>query len=208
VADLTPQPEQVSPRIFDNRLLERLSRAHPRLPIFLYGPCIFALISYALLNGSILQTTGCLLAGYVLWTLTEYLGHRFVFHLTLPGQLGARLHFLIHGVHHQYPNDPWRLVMPPLMSLPVLGLACTVTWLLFGAERFAPVFAGYLLGYVFYDTLHYELHHGAQSSPVLSWLKRAHMLHHFRDDERAFGISCPWMDYLFGTAIRESAGRS
>ena len=50
---------------------------------------------------------------------TEYLLHRFVFHLEPDSRWGRRLHFIIHGVHHDFPHDPMRLVMPPSVSIPL-----------------------------------------------------------------------------------------
>ncbi len=203
---MDPRQSADSPKIFENALLEKLSRAHPRLPVVMYGPLMLLLLFLALTSGPALAALAAALAGYVCWTLTEYFGHRYIFHLVLPGAFGARLHFLIHGIHHEYPNDPWRLVMPPLMSLPVLGLAALLVDAIFGPALFAPAMAGYLAGYIVYDTMHYELHHRDQKTAAGRWLKRMHMLHHFRDDTRGFGISCPWLDYCFGTAMSERAG--
>ena len=59
------------------------------------------------------------LGGYVFWTLTEYWMHRIVFHFEPEDGIGARLHWIIHGVHHDHPNDPLRLVMPPSVSVPL-----------------------------------------------------------------------------------------
>ena len=57
--------------------------------------------------------------GYAFWTLTEYWLHRVVFHFEPDHGIGARLHWMIHGVHHDHPNDPLRLVMPPAASVPL-----------------------------------------------------------------------------------------
>ena len=57
--------------------------------------------------------------GWVFWTLTEYWLHRIVFHFEPEDGIGARLHWIIHGVHHDHPNDPMRLVMPPSVSVPL-----------------------------------------------------------------------------------------
>lgn len=195
-----------SPRIFENAVLEKLSRAHPRLPIILFGPVVAGLGWLALRDHAPAYVAAWAFAGYFLWTLMEYFGHRFVFHFVPPGTLGARLHFLIHGVHHEYPNDPWRLVMPPLLAIPVLAGAGGLIWLGFGPALFSPVTAGFVLGYIIYDTMHYELHHREPRSRPGRWLKRRHMLHHFRDATRGFGISCPWWDVVFGTSVQESGG--
>ena len=62
---------------------------------------------------------GLVVAGYALWTLFEYWLHRLVFHFEPDHGIGARLHWIIHGVHHDHPNDPLRLVMPPSVSIPL-----------------------------------------------------------------------------------------
>lgn len=53
--------------------------------------------------------------GIFLWTLLEYSLHRWVFHLDATNQSGAvcTFHFLLHGLHHKVPFDPYRLVFPP-----------------------------------------------------------------------------------------------
>jgi dihydroceramide fatty acyl 2-hydroxylase len=100
-----------SPRIFENALLDRLSRAHWTVPLVYLAPVALLLWEAA----GQLSTPGlilCVVVGYVAWTLTEYSVHRYLFHLELPGETGARIHFLIHGIHHDHPSDPLRLVMP------------------------------------------------------------------------------------------------
>ena len=73
-----------------------------------------------------------LLGGYLFWTLTEYWLHRIVFHFEPEKGIGARLHWIIHGVHHDHPNDPMRLVMPPSLSIP---LAALFVWVLLRRAR-------------------------------------------------------------------------
>ena len=75
--------------------------------------------------------------GYALWTLFEYWLHRIVFHFEPEEGLGARMHWIIHGVHHDHPNDPLRLVMPPAVSVPLGAAVFGVLYLIFGA-RYAP----------------------------------------------------------------------
>ena len=102
------------------------------------------------------------------WTLTEYFGHRFVFHtvFALPFGLGPRFQFLIHGVHHIYPSDPLRLVMPPLLSAPIMLIALTLIRLVFGGAFAWPMLAGFIAGYVLYDCVHFWTHHGQPKSKL------------------------------------------
>jgi len=98
----TPSPEFLcaSPRLFENPLLDKLSRVHWSMPLVFYMPfvALLAWLSFTTLRP---VTVGCMaLLGYMIWTLIEYFGHRYLFHAEFPGTLGARIHLLIHGVHH------------------------------------------------------------------------------------------------------------
>jgi len=138
--------------------------------------------------------------GYAFWTLCEYWIHRIVFHFEPEEGFGARLHWMIHGVHHDHPNDPLRLVMPPAASVPLAVLFALVFWLVLGNDLWMPFTGGFLAGYLIYDELHYHLHHRAPTTGLGRWLRELHMRHHFQDDERGFGISAPYWDRVFGTA--------
>lgn len=203
-----PQEERLraSPRLFKDPLLDKLSRVHWSTPVFLYAPVILFLgwLSARIYAAGAIALLALL--GYFLWTLVEYFGHRFLFHCQFPGRFGARIHFLIHGVHHEHPNDPLRLVMPGLLSGPIMLIAFTVARLLFGLPLGYPVLMGFTGGYLAYDLVHYYVHHGRPESQAGRALRRLHMLHHFRDPERGFGVSAPWWDYVFGTAHSRAEG--
>ncbi len=191
-----------SPRMFENSLLDRLSRAHWTLP-FIYLVPVVQLLREGAAQLSTQSLILCIVLGYLAWTLTEYSVHRFLFHLDLPGETGARIHFLIHGIHHDHPNDSSRLVMPLPMSIPLIGLTWVGASLTFGGPLKYPLMAGYLLGIVIYDEIHYHLHCRRPGTRIGVWLRKIHMLHHFRHLESHFGVSAPYWDYLFGTAYRK-----
>jgi dihydroceramide fatty acyl 2-hydroxylase len=197
-------PLAASPRIFESDLFDRLSRVHHLMPVIVYVPIILGLLIYSATQLNVALIVAGLLVGYLLWTLTEYFGHRFLFHTVfpLPFGLGPRFQFLIHGVHHIYPNDPLRLVMPPLLSGPIMLIALGVGRLLFGGTFCWPALAGFITGYVLYDCVHYWTHHGQPKSRFAQHVRRLHMLHHFRDATRGFGVHAIWWDYVFGTAYR------
>jgi dihydroceramide fatty acyl 2-hydroxylase len=190
-----------SPRIFANPIIDALSRAHWTTPLFYLIPVAY-LLQEAAAQVAPLTLVLSVALGYVAWTLTEYTAHRHLFHWELPGELGARIHFLIHGIHHDHPSDPWRLVMPPLMSVPLIGVAWAVMSFAVGAPLKYPLMAGFVIGIVFYDELHFHLHIRRPTTRIGVWLRRVHMIHHFRDPERCFGVSAPYWDYLFGTSQR------
>jgi dihydroceramide fatty acyl 2-hydroxylase len=172
------------------------------VPVVIYVPAIVVLLVLSLGRTSVLGTIGLFAAGYLMWTLAEYWIHRVVFHFEPEDGWGAKVHFLIHGVHHEHPNDPLRLVMPPLASLPLaIAFALLYRWV-FGADMWMPVTAGFIAGYVIYDELHYLLHHYVPTNPIGRRLRELHMRHHFQDDTRGFGISAPYWDKVFRTNVR------
>ena len=85
----------------------------------LFVPVILIMAYEGATHTSVWRFFGYIAVGYVLWTLTEYWLHRVVFHFEPEEGLGARMHWMIHGVHHDHPNDPMRLVMPPSASIPL-----------------------------------------------------------------------------------------
>jgi dihydroceramide fatty acyl 2-hydroxylase len=122
-----------------------------------------------------------------------------VFHFEPAEGVGARLHWIIHGVHHDHPNDPLRLVMPPSVSVPLAALFFGAFLLVPGTPAALPFMAGFLTGYLVYDMLHYHLHHHVPATRPGKWLRKLHMRHHFQDDTRGFGISAPFWDHVFRT---------
>jgi len=188
--------------MFENRWLDKLSRVHPATPIVIYGPVIVALIVLGASRMSALATIGAVAGGYVVWTLTEYWLHRLVFHFEPDNAFGHRLHFIIHGVHHDHPNDPKRLVMPPGASIPLALLFTALFVVVLGSPLWMPFEGGFLAGYLAYDMTHYYLHHHRPSSRLWKRLRELHMRHHFQDDTKGFGVSAPFWDYVFGTPQR------
>jgi sterol desaturase/sphingolipid hydroxylase (fatty acid hydroxylase superfamily) len=187
-------------RMFQSDFMEFFSRVHPVTPLILYLPVVGYMLYVSLWQRqlSIIAVTALFLLGVLLWTLTEYLIHRYVFHYKPKSRWGKRLHFVIHGVHHDYPNDAKRLVMPPSISVPLAFLFYGLFLLIFG-NLTAPVFAGLVFGYLCYDMLHYATHHFPMKRGVLLWLKQYHLRHHFKDDHLGYGISSPLWDYVFRT---------
>jgi sterol desaturase/sphingolipid hydroxylase (fatty acid hydroxylase superfamily) len=190
--------------MFESKLLDRFTRVHPAVPVIIYLPAIVLLGILGITRDGAWDAAGLFLLGYAFWTLTEYWLHRIVFHFEPEDGIGARLHWMIHGVHHDHPQDPMRLVMPPSASIPLALLFLGAFWLVpvLGSEH-APAFgAGFLAGYLIYDMIHYHVHHHVPKTRLGKRLRELHMRHHFQDDERGFGISAPYWDRVFGTLPR------
>jgi dihydroceramide fatty acyl 2-hydroxylase len=195
------QPQEVSPRMFENPLLELASRVHPLVPPLLYLPVVAICISlavgrYDLGAGAV---AGVFVLGLAAWSFAEYVLHRFVFHFQPDTRWGRRLHFIIHGVHHDYPHDPMRLVMPPSVSVPLAVLVFIGFRAVLGPEWSLPFFAGFLVGYLFYDMTHYHIHHHRSTNKLSLALRRYHYRHHFQQSSRGYGVTSPLWDRVFGT---------
>jgi len=196
---------RASPPMFESRLLDAFSRVHPSVPILIFVPAIVGLATWELSFAGPLAALGLAAVGYALWTLFEYWLHRLVFHFEPDKGIGARMHWIIHGVHHEHPNDPLRLVMPPAVSVPLGALVFGGLYAVLG-KRYAPgVGAGFFAGYLAYDMLHYYVHHFRPRSSVGRMLRERHMRHHFQDETKGFGISAPYWDEVFGTSSRDKA---
>ena len=188
--------------MFDSDLLDRLSRVHPVVPVLIFLPVITVLTGTAAERMGTFETFAWIGGGYLFWTLTEYWLHRVVFHFEPEEGIGARLHWIMHGVHHDHPNDPMRLVMPPSVSVPLSALFYLAFYFVLG-DTYALAFgAGFLAGYLIYDMTHYHLHHHKPKTRIGKRMRTLHMRHHFQDDTRGFGVSAPWWDHVFGTAPR------
>ena len=190
---------KASPPMFQSPWLDRLTRVHPAVPVLIFAPAIGLLFAFGAGQAGSWNAVGLAMGGYAVWTLTEYWLHRVVFHFEPERGIGARLHWMIHGVHHDHPNDPLRLVMPPSASVPLAAIFAAVFYVALGAQWFMPFLAGFLLGYLAYDMIHYHVHHHRPRTRVGRRLRELHMRHHFQDDERGFGVSAPYWDHVFGT---------
>ncbi len=198
---------RASPTMFDIKWLDKLSRVHWTVPLFIFVPTITAMLVLGFVHNVGVWALAWIAGGYVIWTLTEYWLHRVVFHFEPDHGVGARLHWIIHGVHHDHPNDPLRLVMPPSVSVPLAALFVYVFYLIFGSPGFLPLSAGFLGGYLAYDMLHYHVHHRHATTRLGRLMRELHMRHHFQDGGTGYGVSAPFWDHVFGTPTKRPPAR-
>lgn len=185
--------------MFESDLVDFFSRIPWWAVPVLYVPLIAGSFVYGVLGGlPVLPSVGLFFAGLFVWTLTEYWLHRTLFHWTPRTSWGPRMHFILHGVHHDWINDRFRLVMPPMASLALGVIFFSLYTLLMGAWAL-PFFAGKMAGYLVYDMTHYYVHHGRVSGKVFKRLRAHHMNHHHNKDGRKYGVSTTLWDHVFGT---------
>jgi len=190
-----------SVRMFKNDILEMGSKVHWSIPIFVYVPIVSFLFYIGSDSFQSIKSFLLSFSGLLMWTFVEYVLHRFVFHYEAKSDFGKKLHWLFHGVHHDYPNDAMRLVMPPGISLPLASLFYFLFSLIIPVPVLFSFFGFFLLGYLFYDMSHYAFHHLSSTNKMFMYLKRKHMEHHYKDPNHTFGVSSPLWDYIFKTKV-------
>ena len=195
-----------SPRMFQNDFLDYFSRAHPLMVPIVFVPVVsyFMYIGFMDDGMTVLPGLGWAFAGLFVWTVFEYFMHRYVFHLHIDSDFGRKFHFFVHGVHHDYPNDEMRLVIPPGASI---VLAVIMYWVFYGLiiglggsiGALNIFFAAFVFGYICYDMMHYATHYFNFKNKWFQEIKRNHLDHHYVDHDKGFGLSNVFWDKVFGT---------
>jgi len=194
-------------RLFRSDLLERLTRTRLATLVTFWGSASAGLLVIGLRQGELtgIEAGSAAAAGVLAWSLVEYLLHRLVFHLDRWLPAGERFCFLMHGCHHADPSDAGRNVMPLIASVPAFGAFLGLALWILGTATGAVFGGAFGLAYLAYDVMHYGFHQWCLPGRVGSYLKRHHLMHHFRDDASDFGVTSPLWDLVFGT-FRISGG--
>ncbi len=186
--------------LFDNPIIERLSRTHISIPLVLFTLYSSGLLYWSVANTalSVGTTVGLFFTGLLTFTLVEYLAHRYIFHMGTYTTLRKKLQYAFHGVHHDYPKDKDRLAMPPIMSITIATILLFLFRLVMGDFTFG-FLPGFLMGYAGYLFVHYIVHAYQPPKNIFKKLWVHHGIHHYKNSERAFGVSSPLWDYIFRT---------
>ena len=191
-------------RIFKSDVLESLSKTTPTQSLMVYGPTIVALLYVAIVvkGLSILETAGWFVFALAFWTFAEYFLHRYVFHYITNADWTHRFHFVVHGQHHEYPRDQERLLMPPVPGIILATLLFSMFYVYFWIGGRPEVtwafFPGFFLGYLCYSLMHYAIH-TFKPPGFLKDLWVHHSVHHYQDQQKAYGVSNRFWDVIFGT---------
>lgn len=196
---------ETSTRMFRNNIIEALSKVHFTVPLIIFIPVILYCLYQAAISPelSLIKAVLYFGLGLIIWTLTEYIMHRFIFHFEPKSKLGKRLHFIFHGVHHDYPKDKMRLVLPPIVSIPLASFFYVLFAILIAGDAFYSFFAAFILGYLFYDMTHYAIHHFQFKGKLWGVLKTQHLKHHYVHPDKGYGVTSPLWDKVAHTEIEE-----
>ena len=188
-------------RLFQNDTLEALTKVHPSIPFVFWLPVLLAVSIWAFVTDhtNLRSYAIFVFAGFVLWQFMEYFIHKNVFHWIGEAPWARRFHDLLHGYHHRYPDDPSRLVMPLSVSIPLAIVIAALLYLVGTPSATIPLWVGIVLGYLWYDFMHWSTHY---RKPLTKWgqkIRGHHMSHHFADPGTNYGISHRYIDIIFGT---------
>lgn len=187
-------------RLFTHPWLEAVSHVHPAIPGLLYGPLAVYCIGRAVLQGiSPWVVCGLVAAGIVCLSLGEYALHRGIFHFRPRTPRQERVWYILHGIHHDDPNDATRLVMPPIITLLLAVGVYVGARAVFGPMQGPCFFAGMAIGYLLYDYIHLYIHHARPRTRLGRSLRRHHLQHHYAEEPVNFGVSSPLWDVVFRT---------
>ncbi|MFQ3212827.1 MAG: sterol desaturase/sphingolipid hydroxylase (fatty acid hydroxylase superfamily) [Marivirga sp.] len=191
-------------QLFRNPILERLSRSHFSIPLtILLAIAVF--LSYRGLTTIELPLASFLvlfISGYFSWTLGEYLIHRYLFHMADDKKWKRAVQYTFHGIHHEYPKDKDRIVMPPAGAILLGSIIFLGLWAVMRDYAFAFV-PGFLTGYITYSFLHYAIHAYQPPKNFLKWLWIYHSIHHYKHPDKYFGVSSPFWDFIFKSNKQE-----
>jgi len=200
-------------RLFKSDFLEFFTHISPIAVIIIWLPFAVFMLAAEVSNGTargggLGYIPVAVLAGLLLWTFTEYIMHRFVFHYRPRSKAQEKIIYLFHGIHHHQPQCKTRLVMPPVVSIPLAallyGLFVLIVGSLLGLPHWVgPMMSGFIIGYLVYDLTHYATHHFPMRKGIFKYLKRYHMQRHYKTPDQRFGVSSPLWDLVFGTKPAE-----
>jgi len=176
---------------------------------FLFFPDISILIALNAAGFTISLMTGLTIGmmvvffvGMLTFAFSEYLTHRFFFHLKAPKN-PYFLKFLkrIHYDHHIDPNNLKLLFLPLWYSLPNFLILSLVFYYFSKSLLYTNAFGtGLLAMLLVYEWKHYVAHRPVKPITKFGrWVKKVHILHHFKNENYWYGVSTPFADYLFGT---------
>ena len=203
------QAEKIKPKnsgtkkVFDNPILERLTRTHISVPITILMTIAAVLLYIAFVYTDYTQLTplyviGLFILGFFSFTLIEYIAHRYLFHMRPTTELKRKVQYALHGLHHEYPKDKDRLAMPPIMSLLLATILFFVFYFLIDTKVFGFLLV-FITGYCGYLFVHFIVHAYAPPNNIFKGLWLNHSIHHYKDNTQIFGVSSQLWDYVFGT---------
>jgi sterol desaturase/sphingolipid hydroxylase (fatty acid hydroxylase superfamily) len=146
----------------------------------------------------VVEVLSCFVIGLFLWTLLEYVLHRFGGHQRAFGDAISREHLS----HHARPDTFATFARKAVLAVPVLTALFALVALGVGVVAAAAVTAGTAAGWCFYEQLHRATHVRAPRNAYGAWARKHHLAHHFASSRKNHGVTTPLWDWVFRTLER------
>jgi len=183
----------------------RLSKTAYYADFAIYGAVITAAVIITGWRSNVHDFSVWLLAvvgGVIVWTLMEYIIHRYVFH-QMP------VFSPMHGAHHEAPLA--FIGTPTWLSLGVIfGAVFLPAWGLGSLNTASGLAVGFMAGFSWYGLVHHDIHHRKPRliARRLIVASRRHSQHHYSTQPGNFGVTTSFWDRVFGTTLTTSVERS
>ncbi len=143
-----------------------------------------------------------IVGGALLFHLSEYTFHRFLFHAP-PSKWEwlLRLQHRLHYDHHVEPDRLDLLFLPLWFAIPNLAATGLIAWLILSDWQIvASLLLGSILALLHYEWVHYLAHIPYRPRTRFGrWMKKYHLWHHFKNEHFWFGVSNPVLDFVYRT---------
>jgi len=188
--------------VWQKNVFGRRRLANHLVPFYVYVPVVVIVTVYALSVAGVtpLAFLGAFTLAVPLWTVNEYVTHRFMFHYSAKSKFVRKLVYTMHTGHHEYPNDKRFMLIGLDVSVPNTIVTAAVFWLIAGQYSFGLI-AGWLCSYLFYDWLHFATHVYNFEARWFRAYKKHHLQHHFKHNDKNFGVVTALWDYVVGTKL-------
>jgi len=205
-SEVGPWPEPTFPQGIDLEVEASRSRRRMYPVTAFYSVHLLVLTALAWRSSHIARALPFFVGGLALWTLMEYVVHRFVLHVAFPARKdwpSRLLHKLFdasHADHHARPWDGYYInghldtLLVAVWLVPLSFLAPPYT----ASMTVAALFAAYIAE----EWAHHAMHFCNFHWRYFQYVRRRHLYHHSRHGvATAYGITSDFWDRVFGTRI-------
>lgn len=186
---------------------ENLKIYFSRGEIIFYTVFSISLFIYNILMGYFTQYWYLSFIVILLSPFIEYFTHLYFLHLPMPKDTDTKLKkyyalFLenIHHYHHKDPKNVDFIFAQIWLTIPALFLDTAIIYLLTKSVAVTLVLANsIILYYLFYEWCHFTAHSSYNpKTKYFQYMKKYHILHHYKNENYWYGITSPLGDHIFG----------
>ncbi|QHS24582.1 fatty acid hydroxylase [Virgibacillus sp. MSP4-1] len=162
----------------------------------------FAVAIYTFQHMLQIGTWIAMIIGAIAYAISEYMVHRFVFHMQTPeNPVLLKMIKRLHYDHHVDPKDVKLLFLPLWFSLPNFIILSLIFYSISTSLKLTIAFATGLITYfLFYEWKHYVAHKPIKPKTKFGkQIKKTHLWHHYKNENYWYGVIHTSVDKTLGT---------